>query len=259
MRNSKLTRVIALLLGIMMMSCLGLSVCAVSLPTGTSAASGEDSTTAEALEILGDDKWTEYKEKYGSYPNYEGEPIVIRAVDAETSSLPEGAQVMGELGGKSNVLYLPDSGTVTWKVTVPVSGLYAIDLSYFPIQSKATDIERTLRINGEVPFTEVRNLLMTKRWEEDLSELTVVRDENGNITDIEYEKDSSGNERRPSKVENPMWMEYTVCDPTGNYNNEFYFYLEAGENTISLEAQKEPVVLDTITLRTREELSLIHI
>lgn len=253
MRNSKLTRVIALLLGIMMMSCLGLSVCAVSLPTGTSAASVEDSTTAEALEILGDDKWTEYKEKYGSYPNYEGEPIVIRAVDAETSSLPEGAQVMGELGGKSNVLYLPDSGTVTWKVTVPVSGLYAIDLSYFPIQSKATDIERTLRINGEVPFTEVRNLLMTKRWEEDLSELTVVRDENGNITDIEYEKDSSGNERRPSKVENPMWMEYTVCDPTGNYNNEFYFYLEAGENTISLEAQKEPVVLDTITLRTREE------
>ena len=95
MRNSKLTRVIALLLGIMMMSCLGLSVCAVSLPTGTSAASVEDSTTAEALEILGDDKWSEYKEKYGSYPNYEGEPIVIRAVDAETSSLPEGAQVMG--------------------------------------------------------------------------------------------------------------------------------------------------------------------
>ena len=37
MRNSKLTRVIALLLGIMMMSCLGLSVCAVSLPTGKSA------------------------------------------------------------------------------------------------------------------------------------------------------------------------------------------------------------------------------
>lgn len=104
MRNSKLTRVIALLLGIMMMSCLGLSVCAVSLPTGTSAASGEDSTTAEALEILGDDKWTEYKEKYGSYPNYEGEPIVIEEGRDCSEVLIQLSAVKSEITGVSKVI-----------------------------------------------------------------------------------------------------------------------------------------------------------
>ena len=253
MGNSKFTRVIALVLSLVMMSGVVLSVSAAPVTTGTGSSDGA-SLTSEALEILGDVTWSEYRERYGSYPNYTGAPIIINAADAEASTLPSGAQILDELAGKSNVLYLPDEGTVEWKVTVPTTGLYAIGFSYFPIQSKATDIERTLRINGEVPFTEVRNLRMTKRWEDDLSGINVVRDENGNITDIEYEKDYAGNDRRPAKVENPLWMTVAAVDPTGYYNGELYFYLEAGENTISLQAQKEPVVLESITLREREVL-----
>lgn len=250
MGNSKLMRMIAFTVSVAMIS--GAALGAFASPVMAASTSGGNSATAEAIERLSDDTWSEYAARYGSYPNYTGEPIVIQAADADQSTLPDGAEVLEELDGKTNVLYLPDEGTVTWKVTVPESGLYAIDLSYYPIESKMSDIERTLRINGEVPFSEVRNLIMTKRWAEDLSEVTVVRDENGNITDIEYDKDASGNDRRPSKIETPEWMDYTVSDPTGYYNNEFYFYLEAGENTISLQAQKEPMVLDTITLRERE-------
>ena len=248
---SKLMRIFALVISVVMISGTVLGIFASPITT-TTRESNTSSTTDEALEMLSDDTWAEYMAKYGSYPNYTGDPIVIHAVDAEQSSLPDGTEVLEELDGRTNVLLLPNDGTVTWKVTVPESGLYAIDLSYYPIQSKVSDIERTLRINGEVPFSEVRNLLMTKRWEDDLSGLTVTRDEYGNIVDIEYDKDSGGNDRRPTKVEAPEWMEYTVSDPTGYYNNEFYFYLEAGENTISLQAQKEPVVLDTITLRERK-------
>ena len=250
MGNSKLMRMIAFTVSVAMIS--GAALGAFASPVMAASTSGGNSATAEAIERLSDDTWSEYAARYGSYPNYTGEPIVIQAADADQSTLPDGAEVLEELDGKTNVLYLPDEGTVTWKVTVPESGLYAIDLSYYPIESKMSDIERTLRINGEVPFSEVRNLIMTKRWAEDLSEVTVVRDENGNITGIEYDKDASGNDRRPSKIETPEWMDYTVSDPTGYYNNEFYFYLEAGENTISLQAQKEPMVLDTITLRERE-------
>ena len=251
MVNSRLIKILALTISILMISGMTLGVLASPVTTATRA-SDENSATAEAIERLSDDTWAEYMARYGSYPNYTGEPIVIQAVDAEESSLPTGAEVITELDGRTNVLLLPSEGTVTWQITVPESGLYAIDLSYYPIESKMSDIERTLRINGEVPFSEVRNLVMTKKWVDDLSEVTVTRDENGNITNIEYDKDSSGNDRRPSKIEAPEWMEYTVSDPTGYYNNEFYFYLEAGENTISLQAQKEPMVLDTITLRERE-------
>ena len=180
---------------------------------------------------------------------------------ANAIALPEGAQVLAELDGKTNVLYLPSEGGATWTVTVPETGLYAIDLSFYAISelngekvSKAADIERTLRINGEVPFTEVRNLLMTKTWIDALSDDQIVYDQDGNIEDILYDEDSVGNHRRPAKVEAPEWRKYTVCDPTGYYNGEFFFYLEAGENTITLEAQKEPVALESITLRERKAL-----
>jgi ABC-type glycerol-3-phosphate transport system substrate-binding protein len=227
--------------------------------TASSKKEEETSVANEALEILGDAKWSEYKEKFGSQPNYTGDDIVINAANA--IALPEGAKVLAELGGKTNVLYLPSEGGATWTVTVPETGLYAIDLSFYAISelngekvSKAADIERTLRINGEVPFTEVRNLLMTKTWIDVLSDDQIVYDQNGNITDIIYDQDSVGNDRRPTKVEAPEWRKYTVCDPTGYYNGEFFFYLEAGENTITLEAQKEPVALESITLRERKEL-----
>ncbi len=259
MENSKLTRVIALILSVMMVAGVFLSVGATNAALDAPVKKDETSVANEALEILGDAKWAEYKEKYGDKPNYKGNDIVIGADDVV--SLPEGGRVLSELDGKKNVVYLPGEGKATWKVTVPETGLYAMDFIYYAIAeldgvdvSKAADIERTLRINGEVPFTEVRNLLMTKTWIDVLSDTQVLKDQNGNITDIVYDQDAAGNERRPTKVEAPEWKTYTVCDPTGYYNGEFYFYLEAGENTITLEAQKEPVALESIVVRARETL-----
>ncbi len=259
MENSKLTRVIALVLSVMMVAGVFLSVGAASVTLTSTSAKEENSVANEALEILGDTKWTEYKEKYGTMPNYEGEDIVLTADDVV--SLPEDGRILSELDGKQNVVYLPGEGSATWTVTVPETGLYAMDFVYNAIAeldgediSKAADIERTLRINGEVPFTEVRNLLMTKTWVDVLTDDQVVKDTNGNISDIIYDQDSAGNEKRPKKEEAPEWNTYTVCDPTGYYNGEFYFYLEAGENTITLEAQKEPVAIGSIVLRARESL-----
>ncbi len=259
MENSKFARVVALILSVLMVSGVFLSVGAAGNVTLTSKKDEGTSVANEALEILGDDKWAEYKEKYGSQPNYEGEAIVIDGGAA--ISMPEGGQILASLDGRDSVAYLPSEGSATWTVNVPVTGLYAIDLDFYAISelngvkiSKAADIERTLRINGEVPFTEVRNLLMTKTWVDVLTEDQIERDTNGNVTDIVYDKDNAENDRRPTKVEAPVWSTYTVSDPTGYYNGEFFFYLEAGENTISLEAQKEPVAIDSITLRQREKL-----
>ncbi len=259
MENSKLTRVLALILSVLMVSGVFLSVGAADIVLTSTKNDEETSVANEALEILGDDKWSQYKEKYGSMPNYEGDDIVIDYEDIE--ALPEGGRVLATLDGKQNVVYLPGEGTATWKVTVPASGLYAMDFSFYAISeldgvkvSKAADIERTLRINGEVPYTEVRNLRMTKIWIDSLTGEQIERDTNGNIIDIVYDVDAAGNEKRPTKVEAPAWQAYTVSDPTGYYNGEFYFYLEAGENTISLEAQKEPVAIASITLRERKSL-----
>ncbi len=91
MENSKLTRVIALFLSVLMVSGVFLSVGAANVTLTASSKKEEETSVAnEALEILGDAKWSEYKEKFGSQPKYEGEDVVINAADA--IELPEGAE-----------------------------------------------------------------------------------------------------------------------------------------------------------------------
>jgi ABC-type glycerol-3-phosphate transport system substrate-binding protein len=256
MENSMLKRAVALALSVMMVFCLFVTA-SPALYAANAAAGNDNSTTDEALEILQDAKWSKYKEKCAAaaYPNYKGEPITVNSSAADLSN---GGEITDYLG-KTNVVFASDTGSVSWKINVPETGLYAIDIVYSYLGSddnraKAADIERTLRINDKVPYTELRNLIFTKKWIDLLDESQVEKDQYGNITDIKYDKDSSENERRPVKEIKPEWTNYTVCDPTGNYNGEFYFYLEKGENVITLQSQKECMFIDTITIRERKTL-----
>ena len=247
MQNSKLKRAVALALSVVMVFCLFVTANPTSLMAAQAAGEGGNSTTDEALEILGDDKWAKYKANNASKPKYNGAPIVVDSANAV------GGEKTSYLG-KDNVVFIGDTGSVSWTVEVPEEGLYAIDIMYSYLGSddsraKAADIERTLRINEEVPFTELRNLIFTKKWVDIVDENMVTRDEFGNIVDIDYDEDSSGNERRPVKQLAPEWTKYTVSDPTGNYNGEFFFYLKPGKNVITLQSQKEYMFVDTITLR----------
>lgn len=234
---------------------LGVSA-AVASSSGNGTSTGS-SLIDETIERLSDIKWDAYYAQYATMPRYDGNPIVINAADYSDFEYPAGydetstsypLEIKNNIDGKQMVLQTPDIGTTSWKVTVPKSGLYAIDLLYYPTEAKSANIERTLRINGKVEFGELRNLLLTKIWHDEYQ-----YDENGNIV---FEKDDIGNESRPNKTQTPEWRNYTVSDPTGYYNGEFLFYLEEGENVISLEAQKEPMALASITLRApKDELT----
>ena len=252
-RKTLFSRLVALILSAALLSLSVLAVSAGSTSNDVKGGGEESDYVAETLEILGDIKWPAYIEKYGSVPFYTGKPVVIDAAsysdvvapsDADSSASGLDFKVLDELGGESKVLQTPDVGSVTWTVTVPEEGLYAIDIDYYPIVSKGTNIERTLRINGEVPFNQVRNLVFSRLWTDDYSY--------GDDGKVVFETDGNGNEKRPSKVEINKWMTETVSDPTGYYNGEFYFYFAAGENTITLESQKEPMAIKTITLRAHE-------
>ena len=247
MEKSKFTRLLAFVLAMCMTIC-GATVL-FAADTSVTSGSPDSDSFAEALEQLNDITWSTYSARYSGMKEYTGAPIVIKATDYTSFTYPSGMtdedaalplETLAELDGKKDVLQTPDIGTVEYKVNVPVSGLYSIEWDYFPIQAKASNIERTLRINGEVPFSEVRNLLMTKIWKDDY-----VYDENGNIV---FEKDVSENDARPQKYEAPEWRTYCVSDPTGYNNGNFWFYFEAGENTISLTGQREPVVISEIRL-----------
>lgn len=235
--------------------------CTISASAATASSSGSSSSSSTSsiidatLEQLSDLSWSSYYAKYADMNKYDGEDIVINASGYTSFEYPAGYdkddavvpfEILGSLDGKTTVLQTPDIGTTTWTVEVPKSGLYAIDINYYPTEAKSTDIERTLRINDKVLFGELRNLVLTKVWKDDF-----LVDADGNRY---FEADEGGNESRPMKVQAPEWRNYTVSDPTGYYNGEFLFYLEEGTNTISLEAQKEPMAIESITLRAPEKV-----
>ena len=251
MKFLKLKKVLAGTLAFAMFAgcTIGTSAATVS---SSGSSSSSTSSTEQALELLSDKSWSDYYAEYSGMNRYAGKDIVINATDYTDFTYPEGYSEEDayvpfkviNVDGKDAV-QTPDIGTTTWTVEVPESGLYAVDILYYPTEAKTANIERTLRFNDEVLFSEVRNLLMTKVWTDNY-----LVDENG---DVYFESDENGNESRPTKAQTPAWREYTVSDPTGYYNGEFVFYLEAGTNTISLEAQKEPMAIASITLRAPED------
>ena len=108
-------------------------------------------------------------------------------------------------------------------------------------------IERIFYLNGEFPFAEARTLVLNKIWKYDY-----VVDENGNNSFKNESEDNKGNDIRPSLSTVPTWVEYTFSDSNGYYVNPFEFYFKPGENTISLEGQREGMIVQSITLRPYE-------
>jgi len=137
----------------------------------------------------------------------------------------------------------PDDSVVTWKVNVPKAGMYNVLLDYLTVASRGVDVERELLINGEVPFSGASTLCFSRLW----TDAGPVR------------KDNQENDIRPSQKERFEWQSAYCRDDMGYQTEPYSFYFNEGENTITLRAINEPVVIGGITLmpirhfRTYEE------
>lgn len=64
--------------------------------------------------------------------------------------------------------------------------------------------------------------------------------------------DAKNNELRPTMVQTPKWMEYTIHDSDGYYSSPLAFVIEAGEGgtpmTLTLSGVNEPVAIGSLTL-----------
>lgn len=150
-------------------------------------------------------------------------------------------------GTEQQGLYCPATGAVGWKVEVPKTGKYMISIEYYPVEGKSSSIERTLYIDGKVPFYEARFLTCTKVWADEYSE-----DFDGSRSTA-FKKDINGNEIKPTKLQTPEWRTYDFSDSTGYYIDPFEFYFEEGSHVIQLEALREAYVIKSITLKPAQE------
>ena len=140
--------------------------------------------------------------------------------------------------GAEKALYTGSGSVVTWHVNVPEDGFYNIFMEYLIPESRGVAAERAVYINGEIPFEDAKNISFTRIW-----------------TDGGKKKvDNRGNEIRPTQVEVFDWQKSYFRDDRGYVVEPYKFYLEKGDNEISLSAENEPMVLKELTVSAVQKL-----
>ena len=188
---------------------------------------------------------------------------------------------------KGNTVYLPAQGYATWQTTLTAeqAGFYYIRIRYYSVktsESSISAIERKLKLdNGKIPFDEVSSLTFDKNWVYKYGDIEDVvtnvpgekdsynvkyelRDEEGKqgyykiVTDVKdgvktvktyrIMQDINGNSMAPETDPEASWNTYTVKDTSGYYDGAFEFYFGEGTRTITLEAEREPMIIKSIEL-----------
>lgn len=164
MKKTKLHRLIALVLAFVFL--LG------SALTISAAVEDDDSTTDKTLEKIKEHLNVATYEAYlAGYAGAERATTSIVIPGTEYAAFEKGAtdedvKVVTMPDGVS-ALYTPDSGETTWKVpagAITKATKYSIVVEYWPDSAKSSSIERSIRINGKIPFAEARYLNLPKLW-----------------------------------------------------------------------------------------------
>ena len=185
---------------------------------------GRDLST-DVTGIGRDDTYEVYLKTHEGVAAGTGEIVVDVAAFEGDGKLQQDAE------GKPEV-YTDDSAYTTWKVNVPEKGLYTVEIEYMTVASRGVDIERELHINGVLPFAGADTLCFSRLW----------------IDKGEVRTDNQGNEIRPSQIEK-FEVQTAFCrDDMGYETQPYQFCFEQGENTISLKAVNEPMIIRGIKL-----------
>ncbi len=242
MKRTRFLRTLALLLAMVtLLGCFGTSI-AFAEDDG----SVSDTTISDVKELLSAISYDEYCKRYQNVARAT-ESILINGVDYDTDPANTTAEVEETEYEGTTALYIPQTGTVSWKVTVPSTAKYSIKITYYPVEAKSVSIQRIFRINGKVPFAEARYLTISKVWANSYEDA----DENGRP----FKTDIDNNELRPTMFQSPEWRTYEFRDVDGFYPESFEFVLDEGENVISLESVSEPIAIASIELHPHEDLA----
>lgn len=129
--------------------------------------------------------------------------------------------------GTDKALFTDTDSSVSFHVPVPQTGYYNLYMEYLIPESRGVAAERGVRINGEFPFEDAQNITFTRIW-----------------TDGgEVKTDNQGNQIRPTQIEVYDWQSSCFEDDMGYITEPYRFYLEKGDNEITLEAENEPMII----------------
>ena len=152
-------------------------------------------------------------------------------------------------GMSGDSIYTSENSLIEFEVEVSEEGFYNLALEYYPVKGKNSAIERSIFVDGELPYSELALVTFYRIWEYDAVKLTA---DNGSAL-YQWEKDNQGNDCKPSMREIPEWVSEYVYDSDGYVTSPLSIYLTKGKHTITILSMREPMLIHSLTLSNAKE------
>lgn len=160
--------------------------------------------------------------------------VIDPTVFTETGTVKE----EDSLGYGADVIRMEKGDSVTLTVSVEKAGLYGLSVDYYCLAGKAVSHTVGVKINGEYPFSEARELVLSQLY---------------GTEEWPFRKDSRGNEITPDTILRHEWQSRRLKSVRQGEQDALLFFLEEGENEILLTMEKSSILLGKVSVLSLPE------
>ncbi|MEK5038249.1 extracellular solute-binding protein [Sporosarcina sp. FSL K6-3457] len=189
-------------------------------------------TVVEGEASILESKYSAYIQEHKGKP-YQGDDVVL---DKSENWMTDTALLTTIV--EKTALRIKQNEEASITIQAPETASYIIGLQYSTEGDNILPTQLEMKVNGQFPFYELRNLLFESRWQ---------------VPD-ETPKDKYGNEivPQPSKVQE--WQEKFISDASYRSSEPFYIELQKGDNDITLRTIEGNILIQSIVLTSADEL-----
>ena len=234
---------------------LALTVAAGSAMTSVTAfaddSSAEYSPSQLTLAAMEEDYYTiqpadpdllSFSDYYDKYVNAD-RPAQSVTIDAAAYKSAEGDFAAGDFTAdgethRNVLLWESSSGSVSYDIEVPETGIYCLDITYCGLSSGSSPVELSMKIDGRLPFDTASRITLGRVW----------------VSEREIYKDSRGNQVRPAQVQKEMWQQKFAGDTDGLFSSPLFFYMEKGSHEVTFSSERAKVAIDSFCFCAPPEL-----
>ncbi|MBN2540533.1 MAG: extracellular solute-binding protein [Bacilli bacterium] len=128
--------------------------------------------------------------------------------------------------------------SISFPISAPSDGLYQISVDFYSLSEDYMDIELGIQINGTVQYSESSQVILYKLYKQ--------------VGD--FSLDRYGNDFYGEQIQIYDWIHQDILDPMGLFYEPMMFYLESGNNTITLTKTRGDILLGDVTVTGRSDL-----
>ncbi|WP_062052224.1 hypothetical protein [Bacillus sp. JCM 19034] len=178
-----------------------------------------------------DEKYSSYLSKIESV--YVGDDIVLDQMGEIVSDSSDLTMYEGE-----EVIKVERNKDVTLRINAPEDNDYKIALKYLIDDENVLPTQLSLRVNGETPYYELRNLIFESKW----------------ASPDTIPLDKYGNEIVPQPYKVYEWQDKFLVDSSYRSSEPLLIPLEKGDNKLTLSVQEGNLLIKELRLVGQENL-----